>query len=116
MAKLRKHSSTHHQPQLQRMAQLLARQAAGELLRPEGPTKDFQRVRYLKPAEVARLVGKSVRTVRRWIRAKILPSVKIGGARMIAIADLEQLLSPATNETNQQTDEAFSERGNSKNY
>jgi hypothetical protein len=35
----------------------------------------------------------SVRTVRRWIADEILPSAKLGGARLVARADLEVLLS-----------------------
>jgi excisionase family DNA binding protein len=33
-----------------------------------------------------------VRTVRRWIADGALPSVKIGGARLVAEADLRRLL------------------------
>jgi hypothetical protein len=37
----------------------------------------------------------SLRTVRRWITAGIVPSVKLGGARLVAQAELERLFSPA---------------------
>jgi excisionase family DNA binding protein len=48
---------------------------------------------YLRAADIARLTGMSLRTVRRWIDDEILPSVKLGGARLVAAADLERLLS-----------------------
>jgi len=49
---------------------------------------------YLRAGEIARLFGVSERTIRRWIARQELPSVKIGGARLVAIANLERLLSP----------------------
>jgi excisionase family DNA binding protein len=48
---------------------------------------------YLRAADIAELTGASVRTVRRWI-AELLPSVKVGGARLVAAADLDRLLRP----------------------
>jgi excisionase family DNA binding protein len=50
---------------------------------------------YLRAGEVARLVGVSVRTVRRWIAEEVLPSVKLGGARLVPRDGLERALSPA---------------------
>jgi excisionase family DNA binding protein len=47
---------------------------------------------YVRAAEIARLTGMSVRTVRRWIADEILPSTRLGGARLVARADLERLL------------------------
>jgi excisionase family DNA binding protein len=47
---------------------------------------------YLRAGEIARLMGISVRTVRRWIAREIIPSVKFGGARLVAKAELECLL------------------------
>jgi excisionase family DNA binding protein len=47
---------------------------------------------YLRAADIARLTGTSIRTVRRWIANKIIPSVKLGGARLVARADLDRLL------------------------
>ena len=47
---------------------------------------------YLRAAEIARLTGMSIRTVRRWIADEIIPSTKLGGARLVARADLERLL------------------------
>jgi excisionase family DNA binding protein len=48
----------------------------------------------LGAAEVAQLLGRSERTVRRWISKKVLRSVKIGGSRFVARSELEQLLRP----------------------
>jgi excisionase family DNA binding protein len=48
---------------------------------------------YLLVREVATLVRRSERTVRRWIADGTLPSVKIGGTRLVAIAELQRLLS-----------------------
>ncbi len=53
-----------------------------------------ERPPYLRPAEIARELGVSLRTVRRWIADKTLPSVKIGGARLVAEADLVRALQP----------------------
>ena len=47
---------------------------------------------YLRAADIARLLGVAVRTVRRWIAEEIIPSTKLGGARLVARADLESLL------------------------
>lgn len=52
------------------------------------------RAAYLRAHEVASLLGLSERSIRRWIAAGNLPSVRIGGARLVATADLERLLSP----------------------
>ena len=47
--------------------------------------------KYLRAAEIARRLGLSERTVRRRIADKTLPSAKIGGARLVAQADLARL-------------------------
>ncbi len=47
---------------------------------------------YLRAAYIARLTGMATRTVRRWIADGVLPSTKLGGARLVARADLERLL------------------------
>ena len=47
---------------------------------------------YLRAADIVRLTGVSIRTVRRWIADEILPSTKLGGARLVAKADLERRL------------------------
>jgi excisionase family DNA binding protein len=49
--------------------------------------------KYLRAGEIAALTGMSLRTVRRWIRAEVLPSTKLGGARLVATADLEAAFS-----------------------
>ena len=47
---------------------------------------------YLRAADITRLTGLSLRTVRRRIADEIIPSTKFGGARLVAKADLEGLL------------------------
>jgi excisionase family DNA binding protein len=49
---------------------------------------------YLRAGEIAQLAGVSLRTVRRWIAEEVLPSVKLGGARLVPRKGLERLLSP----------------------
>ena len=51
---------------------------------------------YLRAGEIARLAGVSIRTVRRWIAEGMLPSVKVGGVRLVPRKGLEQALSPAS--------------------
>ena len=48
---------------------------------------------YLRAVDIARLTGVSLRTVRRSIADEILPSRKIGGARLGASAELKLRLS-----------------------
>jgi len=52
---------------------------------------------YLRARDVARLTGVSIRTARRWIADEIIPSVKLGGSRLVARAELERLLCPYDN-------------------
>jgi len=47
---------------------------------------------YLRADDVAALLGLSTRTVRRWLADGTLPSVKIGGARLVPEADLRMRL------------------------
>jgi len=47
---------------------------------------------YLRATDIVRLTGISMRTVRRWIADEIIPSTKLGGARLVARADLESRL------------------------
>jgi len=47
---------------------------------------------YLRAGEIARLIGVSLRTVRRWIADEVLPSVKLGGARLVPRKGLERLM------------------------
>jgi excisionase family DNA binding protein len=49
---------------------------------------------YLRAADIARLTGVSIRTVRRWIAKGLIASGKVGGARLVAKSELERLLSP----------------------
>ena len=49
--------------------------------------------KYLRATEIVALTGMSLRTVRRWIADEILPSAKLRGARIVAMADLEAVLS-----------------------
>jgi len=51
---------------------------------------------YLRVRDIADLTGVSVRTVRRWIAEGIIPSSKLGGARLVARGVLGRLLSPAS--------------------
>ena len=60
---------------------------------------------YLRAADIVRLTGMSLRTVRRWIDDKIIPSTKLGGARLVARADLGRLLSPQPTATEDVTEE-----------
>ena len=50
---------------------------------------------YLRAADIVKLTGMSPRTIRRWIASEILPSTKLGGARLVARSDLDLLLSPS---------------------
>jgi excisionase family DNA binding protein len=65
-------------------------------------------VAYLRAGDIARLTGVSLRTVRRWIAEHVLPSTKIGGARFVAKADLELLLSSSPDQA-ENVDEAKAE-------
>jgi len=49
--------------------------------------------KYLRATEIVALTGMSLRTIRRWLADEILPSTKVAGARFVAIADLEAVLS-----------------------
>ena len=47
---------------------------------------------YLRAADIAALLGLSIRTIRRWLADGTLPSVKIGGARLVLEEDLRRCL------------------------
>lgn len=49
-------------------------------------------IAFLRPRQIAELLGVTERTIRRWIADGTLPSVKLGGARLVARATLEQRL------------------------
>ena len=59
---------------------------------------------YLRAADIARLTGMSIRTAWRWIADEIIPSTKLRGARLVARADLERLLSPPPDSTKEADD------------
>ncbi len=48
---------------------------------------------HLRVHQIAAALGLSERTIRRWISDGTLPSRKLGGARLVARADLERLLA-----------------------
>jgi excisionase family DNA binding protein len=60
---------------------------------------------FLRPRLVAKLLDVTERTVRRWIADETLPSVKVGGARLIARATLEQQLGASLNLSEEGDDE-----------
>ncbi len=47
---------------------------------------------FLRPRQIAELLGVTERSIRRWIADGTLPSVKLGGARLVARVTLEQRL------------------------
>ncbi len=47
---------------------------------------------FLRPRQIAALLSVTERTVRRWIADGTLPSVKLGGARLVARVTLERRL------------------------
>ena len=56
---------------------------------------------YMRARDIAELTGVSVRTVRRWIADKIIPSTKLGGARLVAKTELGRLFSPPSEVTDE---------------
>jgi excisionase family DNA binding protein len=63
---------------------------------------------YMRAADIAELTGVSLRTVRRWIAEEIIPSTKLGGARLVAKAELKRLFSSpseVSDETGEDNDE-----------
>jgi excisionase family DNA binding protein len=53
-----------------------------------------ERRQYVRARDVAELFGMDVRTIRRRIADGTLPSVKIGGARLVPVEALRSLLQP----------------------
>lgn len=49
----------------------------------------------VSPTEAAALLGVSRTTMRRWLAAGTVPSTKIGGTRLIRLADLHALMAAA---------------------
>jgi excisionase family DNA binding protein len=62
---------------------------------------------YLRAGDIAHLVGVSLRTVRRWIADEMIPSTKLGGARLVPKAGLGHLLSPPIPATEENTDDDY---------
>jgi len=60
---------------------------------------------YYRVREIADLFGVTIRTVRRWIADGTLPSIRIGGARLVARADLERLLGTSFDLSEEDEDE-----------
>ena len=60
---------------------------------------------YLRASDVARATGVSIRTARRWIADEVIPSTKLGGARLVPRAELERLLSPVSTGTEEATND-----------
>ncbi len=60
---------------------------------------------FLRPRLVAELLDVTERTVRRWIADGTLSSVKLGGARLIARATLEQQLGASLDLSEESDDE-----------
>ena len=67
---------------------------------------------YLRAGDIVALTGMSIRTVRRWIADETIPSTKLGGTRLVAKADLERLLSPSPDLTEEPDDGAEEYDGN----
>jgi excisionase family DNA binding protein len=51
--------------------------------------------KYFRAVEIAEFTGLALRTVQRRIADSTFPSTKLGGARLVAKADLEAAFSPA---------------------
>ena len=58
---------------------------------------------YFRAREIAAFTGVALRTVRRWIADGTLPSVKLGGARLVAKSDLARLLGSTASDTTAST-------------
>lgn len=60
---------------------------------------------YYRAREIAAVLSVTERTVRRWIADGILPSIRIGGARVVAKEDLERLLGTSFDLSEEDEDE-----------
>ncbi|HUW74687.1 MAG TPA: helix-turn-helix domain-containing protein [Methyloceanibacter sp.] len=63
-------------------------------------------IEYLRARDIAELTGVSLRTVRRWIADGAIPSTRVGGARLVAKAELQILFSPLSQATHQSQKDA----------
>ena len=59
---------------------------------------------YLRARDIADLTGVSLRTVRRWIAEGIIPSTKLGGARLVPRSELGSLFTAAPEITEGEVD------------
>jgi excisionase family DNA binding protein len=73
------------------------------------------RSEYVRAADIAALTGASLRTVRRWIADGDIPSVKLGGARLVAKAELQRLLWPLSTTAEEDTKDGDKKRQKSGN-
>lgn len=62
--------------------------------------------KYLRASEIVAITGLSLRTIRRLIKAGVLPSAKLAGARLVATEHLDRLLSPLTDLIKDSDDDA----------
>lgn len=46
---------------------------------------------YISTGEAAKMIGVSYRTLQRYIEKNVIPSVKVGGKRLIKRSDIEKL-------------------------
>jgi excisionase family DNA binding protein len=69
---------------------------------------------YLRASDIARLTGVSIRTARRWIADEIIPSTKLGGARLVARADLERRLCSTPDQVEEVDEVATGHDGKSR--
>ncbi len=60
---------------------------------------------FLRPRQIAELLDVTERTIRRWIADGTLSSVKLGGARLVARATIEQLLDASLDLSKESDDE-----------
>ena len=71
-------------------------------------------IEYLRAADIARLTGVSIRTVRRWIADEFIPSTKVGGTRLVARADLERQLCASPDQAEELDEVATEHDGKSR--
>lgn len=74
-----------------------------------------QEATYVRAADIARLTGVHIRTVRRWITDEVISSTKLGGARLVAKVELKRLLSPSSTTSEEAAHDDDHERPESSN-
>jgi excisionase family DNA binding protein len=60
--------------------------------------------KYLRASEIVAITGLSLSTIRRLIKAGVLPSAKLAGARLVAQKNIDCLLAPVTDLTENSDD------------